>query len=432
MRTNFRADQLADPHLAEAEHSFRACVHCGFCTATCPTYLLLGDERDSPRGRIQLMQNMLEKDATPSPETVLHLDRCLSCLGCRTTCPSDVDYSVLIDTARVHIANRYRRPFTERAYRAAVLYVLSHPRIFAFVLALGRVFAPVARLLPGKLGSLARKVPPRNRFNAAQRRAALQPASPKRDIALLPGCVQRVLAPQIDLAAARVLARQGDAVRALPKSGCCGALAFHMGKADEARTLARALMAAVESGSPQAAIVLNTASGCAAFLKEYPRLFLGESDEARAKAFAAKVRDFSELVSDVKELEAVPQSLRVAYHPPCSLQHGQRLKGQAEAALQACGFTLMPFAEEHLCCGSAGSYSLLQPEISAVLRARKLAALNASGADVIVSGNIGCLTQLSGFDTSSPAFHLAELLDHATGGATPETLKTLASKKNLI
>ncbi len=426
MRTNFRQDQLADPHLRASEASLRACVHCGFCTATCPTYVLLGDERDSPRGRIALIQNMLETGAAPTPETVLHIDRCLSCLGCRTTCPSNVDYSVLVDTARVHIENHYRRPFAERAYRASVLLVLTRPKLFSPALTLGRIAAPLARLLPGKLGALAKKIPARKILNAEQKRSAPVPQSPKRSIALLPGCVQRALAPEIDLAAARVLASQGDAAKALSQSGCCGALAFHMGKADEAKALARAMMRAVEQGAANADAILNTASGCAAFLKEYPKLFLGEPEESRAIEFAAKVRDFSELV-EPDALRSVRGGLRVAYHPPCSLQHGQKLKGQAEAALRSLGFTLMPFAEEHLCCGSAGSYSLLQPEISGELRARKRAAINASGAQIIVSGNIGCLTQLSGIETESlPALHLAELLDHATGGATPETLKTLA------
>ena len=407
MRTGFSPAQLADPHLAQAEASLRACVHCGFCTATCPTYVLLGDERDSPRGRIALMQNMLEKGEAPTAETVLHIDRCLSCLGCRTTCPSSVDYAVLIDTARAHIENTYRRPLADRIYRGFVLAVLTRPKLFGFFIALARAFAPLLRVIPGKLGLLAAKTAKREAPPAQPTVAA--PTNPRLRIALLPGCVQRTLAPEIDRAAMNVLARQGDRADALAASGCCGALAFHMGNEHRAKTQARALMDAVEKGAASADAVLNTATGCTAFLKDYPRLFLGDPDEVRARAFAAQVKDFSELAEAPPRVEGLPA---IAYHPPCSLQHGQGLRGQAEALLRAAGFHLAPITEDYLCCGSAGSYSLLQPDIAASLRIRKLEALKGSGAELMVTGNIGCLMQLSG-DDALPAYHLAELLDQA-------------------
>jgi len=425
MRTAFSKQQLADPHVAESEKSLRKCVHCGFCTATCPTYVLLGDERDSPRGRIMLIQQMLEDGGTPSAETVTHIDRCLSCLGCRTTCPSGVDYAALVDTARVHIAKTYTRPLGQRLFRGFVQKVLTSPGLFSTFAALGRLFAPIATRLPGRLGTMARKVPKKHHLRH-EHREVLKTAPNAAKVAVLEGCVQKSLAPEIDLAARRVLARGGIKAEALADAGCCGSLALHMGNEETAKAHARRVIAAFEHEETHGPLagLLSSATGCTAFLKDYPRLFLGDAAWfPRAVAFAERVRDFTELAvpAHAPSERVAFLNLNIAYHPPCSLQHGQRIVGHGEALLTAAGFRLVSFTDQHLCCGSAGSYSILQPEISDGLKAKKLASIKASGANVIASGNAGCLTQLSA--TGGPATaHIAELLDWAEGGPKPVAL----------
>lgn len=425
MRTAFTAEQLNDPQLSAAEGSLRRCVHCGFCTATCPTYVLLGDERDSPRGRIALIQNMLESGAAPTPETVRHIDRCLSCLGCSTACPSGVDYAALIDAGRGYIEENYKRPLLERIFRNFVLRVLMYPILFTLMTTLGTYLSTIASRLPGKLGKMARKTPVKQRLRA-EHKGVLQADSSARRIALLPGCVQRVLAPAVDTSTRRVLARRKLDAQPLRGSGCCGSLAFHMGETNLAKKCARKTIEAFEKAHKERPLeaTLITATGCSAFLKEYGTLFAGDRKwEDRAKAFVSKVRDFVELVEPCEEpaQEIAFQDLDVAYHPPCSLQHGQNIQELGEKLLTSAGFKLAPFAETHMCCGSAGSYSMLQPEISDNLRARKLAAINASGATVIASGNVGCINQLSGHG-APPGVHIAELLDWADGGPKPANL----------
>jgi glycolate oxidase iron-sulfur subunit len=426
VRTAFTPEQLADPQLRAAEDSLRRCVHCGFCTATCPTYVLLGDERDSPRGRIALIQNMLESGAAPNTETVRHIDRCLSCLGCRTACPSGVDYAALVDRAREHIHKTFKRPFTERAFRSFVLTVLMHPGLYKVLTVLGRSLATVASSLPGRLGKMGRKIPQAHTLDAEHKTVVDAGAGAAR-VALLPGCVQRALSPEIDAATRRVLARSKLNAEPINHSGCCGALAFHMGDTRLAKKYARKLIEAVENdgaNSPFAAVTM-TATGCTAFLKKYQALFEGDAIwEPRAKAFVEKIRDFVELIEPSAEpTHAIAMGdMRVAYHPPCSLQHAQRIEGKGEALLAAAGFKLTSFADTHLCCGSAGSYSILQPEISEALRARKVTAIKDSGATLIASGNIGCITHLSGAH-APPAVHIAELLDWADGGPKPAAIK---------
>jgi glycolate oxidase iron-sulfur subunit len=420
MRTNFRAEQLADPHMKDAEKALRACVHCGFCTATCPTYLVLGDERDSPRGRIVLMQAMLESGKPPTAETVKHLDQCLSCLGCKTACPSGVDYSALIEKSRGYIEDNYRRPLGDRLFRSFILFVLTRPKLFAVMAALGRALAPIAVRLPGKLGIMARKAGVENPSTLAPPTASRSPSpvttgeeNKGARVLLLPGCVQRVLAPQTDEAAASVLGQQGLRVEPLPQTGCCGALAYHMGKTKEGKNYARAIIRAFEAEATKGDVeaVMMTASGCSAFLKEYVRVFADEPDwKARVEAFVAKMKDFTELAKPNSPAREIADAPVIAYHPPCSLQHGQRIIGRGEALLKAAGFKLAAIPDSHLCCGSAGSYSLLHPEIANELRARKLAAIRSTGAQMIASANIGCLTHLSG---ELPAAHIAELLDWA-------------------
>ena len=419
MRTNFSPESLADPILAEAERNLRACVHCGICTATCPTYVLLGDERDSPRGRIVMMQQMLEQGGPVSKETVHHLDRCLSCLGCRTACPSGVNYPRLIDAARAHIETHYRRPWRERLVRAIIARLLPSRGATKFAVAMARLFAPIATRLPGPLGRLSQTA---NTLGSVHRELAVAIVSTRR-IALIAGCVQTALAPQIDDAVGRILARRGRSVVPLQDAGCCGALAHHLGRREDAKTFARRSIVAFEKAQSLAPIeaVLMSATGCAAQLREYPHLFADEPEWLRrASAFAEKVRDFSALAEP--RAGAPPHRLRLAWQMPCSLQHAlKELPEPGIAQLRAAGFDVVTIPEGHLCCGSAGSYSILQPEIAAALRARKLANIAALRVDAVASPNIGCLLHLSGTD-APPVVHPAELIDWAEGGPMPAAI----------
>jgi glycolate oxidase iron-sulfur subunit len=418
MRTGFSATQLADPHIADAERSLRACMHCGICTATCPTYVLLGDERDGPRGRIVMMQKMLEDGGAPSAETVLHVDRCLSCLACRTACPSSVDYARLVDVARAHIETHYRRTLGDRLLRWFIAHALTRPNHIRFGLALARFFSPVAGALPGRLGAIARlgAALPRPEPN----RLSAQPPRQPRRIALLPGCVQGVVAPEIDEALIRVLARRGLAASPLKGSGCCGAVAHHLGKTAEAKAWARRIIESFERASGDFEAVAISATGCGAHLKELPHLFRGDAVwEPRARALAEKLRDVSELASPKESWP--PRRLKVAFHVACSAQNGLRLEGKPQELLRKAGFDVLEIPEGHLCCGSAGSYSLLQPEISGELRARKLRNIASIAPDVVATGNIGCLIHLSG--AAQAVVHYIELLDWVEGGAKPRALR---------
>ena len=419
MRYNFTAEQLADPQVGPAAKAVRSCVHCGICTATCPTYVLLGDERDSPRGRIVLMKDMLEKGGAPTREQVHHIDRCLSCLNCKTACPSSVNYQRLVDQARTHIHEHYRRPLGERILRWTIAKVMTRPALVRIGLLLAKVGAPVALILPGRLGAMAR-IGLSARPQGPEPTQFPKPAVVKQRIAIMPGCVQGALSPQIDAAVGRVLARRGIELVALEGSGCCGALPHHMGREHDSQEWAKKAIIAYERGTYDG--VLITATGCSSQLKDYAHQFAGDPVwEPRARAFAAAARDFAELCAPLKTTP--PQALRVAYHPACSMQNSLKLNGAGETMLEAAGFTVTPFAESHLCCGSAGTYSILQPELSSALRDRKLGNIAAAEPDVLVSGNIGCLQHLAaGTGKLQPILHLAELLDWAEGGAKPANL----------
>ncbi len=420
MRTNFTPTQLTDPHITAVEKNLRACVHCGICTATCPTYQLLGDERDGPRGRIVLMQNMLEKGGAPDAETVLHVDRCLSCLACRSACPSSVDYARLVDEARQHIQTHYRRPMADKLLRWLIATMMTRPALVRLGIFLSHFAGPLTALLPGRLAGMARM--------GAQ--APLQgPASPPRAIlpnarriALMPGCVQAALAPQIDEAVARVLARRGFELVPLEGAGCCGSLVHHLGRSEDAKDWARRAVSAFEhaGGADSFDGVLITATGCSAHLKDLEHLFLDDPLWLpRAKALADATRDFLELAQP--GTPAAPRGVRIAWHAPCSSQNGLKVAGRAEALLAAAGFEVASIPEAHLCCGSAGSYSILQPEIAGALRARKLANIASVRPDIVATSNIGCLTYLAGAE-APPVIHLAELLDWAEGGPLPVAL----------
>ena len=424
MRNSFTPDQMADPQLGPATKAVRACVHCGICTANCPTYVTLGDERDGPRGRIVLMQKMLEAGGEPTAETVHHIDRCLSCLNCKTACPSSVNYQRLVDHSRAYIQEHYRRPLADRVLRWTIAKVMTRPALVRLGLLFAWAGSPVARILPGKLGAMAR-MGLAARPQGPEPQDFPAPAIVKQRIAIMAGCVQQALAPQIDVAVGRVLARRGIQLVALEGAGCCGALPHHMGREDESRTFAKRAILAFEAGQYDG--VLITATGCSAQLKDIAHQFAGDAEwEPRAKKFAAAAKDFLDLATPVAG--KAPADIRVAYHPACSLQNSLKMNGFGEAVLSAAGFTLVPFGEPHLCCGSAGTYSILQPELSQSLRGRKLGNIMAANPDVIVSGNIGCLTHLAG--PGAPiALHLAELLDWAEGGPKPANLEIPAAPR---
>ena len=425
MQTRFSPAQLDDPATARAAGIIRNCVHCGFCTATCPTYLLTGDELDSPRGRIWLIKDMLEAGGPPTATAVRHVDRCLGCLSCVTTCPSGVDYRQLVDTARDHIAEHHTRPWHDRALRRLLSLVLTRPVLFGTATRMGRLVRPLAGRMPKPVAALLAMVPARA-ATAAMLRAGVFPATGTRTarVALHPGCVQPVLRPEIDTAAIRLLNRHGVDVVVAATGICCGALDHHMGRAARARALAAANIVAWEAAIAADGLdaILVTASGCGTVVKHYDELFADDPAwQARARRIMALTRDVSEYLATLTLLPPViAPGLAVAYHAACSLQHGQQVRGAPRDLLGACGFAVREIGEGHICCGSAGTYSILQAEMAGALRMRKQVAIRATGAGVVVSGNIGCLEHLDSADV--PTVHLVELLDWATGGAAPSAL----------
>ena len=426
MQTSFSAAQLADPDTKEAEGILRTCVHCGFCTATCPTYALLGDELDSPRGRIYLIKDMLENNRPASEREVKHIDRCLSCLACMTTCPSGVNYMHLVDHARAHIERTYQRPLIDRALRLLLRVVLPRPSVFRLSLYGSMLGKPLARLMPAKLRPMLALAPARVPAASAVDRPQVFPAMGVRTrrVALLTGCAQRVLAPQINESTIRLLTRHGCEVVVAKGAGCCGALTHHLGK--DAHGYARANIEAwgrETLGAGLDAVVIN-ASGCGTAVKDYGFIFRNDPALAEpARKVSALARDITELMTEIGLQPPVnPGGLRVAYHSACSLQHGQRVTQAPKRLLQAAGFTVADVPEGHLCCGSAGTYNLLQPEIAGQLRDRKVANIARTKPDVIAAGNVGCMTQIAS-GTGTPVVHTVELLDWATGGPRPAGLK---------
>ncbi|MCC2111530.1 MAG: glycolate oxidase subunit GlcF [Hyphomicrobiales bacterium] len=437
MQTTFSEARRADPQIAMAESILRKCVHCGFCTATCPTFVLLGDERDSPRGRIYLIKDMLENDRPATRQDVTHIDRCLSCLSCTTTCPSGVDYMHLVDHARVHIEKTYRRPVMDRMLRNILTLVLPWPARFRaslFGAFYGRPLAPFMAHIPGlrqvaaMLALSPVRLPPRS--NSEGPGAFPPPAARRGRVALLSGCAQPVLAPEINDATIRILNRVGIEVVLAEGEGCCGALVHHMGREEDALATARrnvdAWMREIDGEGLDA--ILITASGCGTTVKDYGHML------ARDPAYAEKAERVASLARDVSEyLEKTdlgtpvsPTGLRVAYHSACSMQHGQKITRTPKILLSHAGFEVHDIPEGHLCCGSAGTYNIMQPEIATRLRDRKIANIEKVAPDVIAAGNIGCITQLAA-GTNIPIVHTVELLDWAYGGPRPEKLDRLGS-----
>jgi glycolate oxidase iron-sulfur subunit len=440
MQTSFTLAQLADPQTAEAEKILRACVHCGFCTATCPTYVLLGDELDSPRGRIYLIKDMLEHDRPGTAEVVKHVDRCLSCLSCMTTCPSGVHYMHLVDHARDHIEKTYKRPLADRLIRDLLARVLPDPALFRWAAVAGLVGKPFAPALKAiglkRLAAMLSLTPSHVPAPPSDRSRKVYPAEGERRgrVALLAGCINPVLAPSTNEAAIRVLNRHGIEVVIAEGDGCCGSLVHHMGREAQAMTQAKHLIDAwmVEIDGEGLDAILMTVSGCGTVVKDYGFLLRTDS------AYAEKAKAVSRLAKDVSEylytLELTPtgtaKPLAVAYHSACSLQHGQKIVAAPKELLCKLNFIVKDVPEGHLCCGSAGTYNILQPSLADRLRDRKVANIERLEPDVVAAGNIGCITQIAA-GTSIPVVHTVELIDWATGGPVPEGLRDLAAKQRV-
>ncbi len=434
MQTNFDPQQLTDPRVAEAEKILRRCVHCGLCTAVCSTYVVLGDERDSPRGRIYLMKDMFEKGGRPTAQVQHHLDRCLSCLSCMTTCPSGVDYMHLVDLARVEIEQKGSRSPKDRLMRRLLAYVIPYPDRFRAAIKLtplAKPFIPLLRRfgfkeLAAMLAMAPEREAPPGQFSGPGTAATLGERRVR--VILSTGCAQQVLRPDINDATIRLLARCGVDVVVSAGAGCCGALVHHLGKEHEAHVQARrnidAWMKEIAK-EPVDAIIIN-ASGCGTTVKDYGHMLKGDA------AYAEKAQQISDLTRDVSEFLAAFElgaprrwsSLRVAYHSACSLQHGQRVNDEPRLLLRQAGFSVSAVPEGHICCGSAGTYNIMQPEIATELRDRKVKNIRSVKPDIVAAGNIGCITQIaSGMET--PVVHTIELLDWAYGGPVPRGIEHL-------
>jgi len=436
MQTFFKPDQLIDPDFKRSNEILRACVHCGFCTATCPTYQVLGDELDSPRGRIYLIKDMLENNRIPDARTVKHIDRCLSCLACMTTCPSGVHYMHLIDHARAYINDHYKRPWHDRALRWVLAQVIPYPTRFRLALLGAKIARPFVRFVPdarlrAMISMAPKQVPPVSRNDDPQSFAPIVPK--KKRVALMTGCAQRALNTDINDATIRVLRRFGCEVVIPKDQGCCGALTHHMGKVDASHASAeaniRAWMAEI-NGEGLDAIVINT-SGCGTTVKDYGHMFRDTPLAQEAATISALAKDISEVLVDLDLPKGDDKDMTIAYHAACSLQHGQKIKDHPKTLLKHAGFRVAEPRDPHLCCGSAGTYNLLQPEISGQLKDRKVKTLEAVNPDIIAAGNIGCMMQI-GSATSVPIVHTVELIDWATGGPKPAALTQSADRSDPI
>ncbi len=429
MQTNFSLAQLADSDTQEANTILRTCVHCGFCNATCPTYLELGDELDGPRGRIYLIKDMLENDRVPSERVVTHIDRCLSCYACMTTCPSGVNYGHLVDQARHRIEERYHRPLMDRVTRAFLATVLPRPALFRLALAGAALAKPLRTMLPARLRAMLALAPNLPPSPSPLLRAQVFPGEGPRKhrVALFRVCAQQVLAPRIDEATIRLLTRHGCEVVIVEGQACCGSLTHHMGR--YSRGFMRAAIDALmrESDARGLDAIVSNVSGCGATIKEYGHIFRDEpAYAAKAARVSGLARDVSEFVACLALKPVTVPKLRIAYHAACSLQHGQRVVAEPKSLLVAAGFTVLEIPEAHICCGSAGTYNMLQPELSAALRARKQKNIASTTPDAVATGNIGCITQIA-LGGDYPVLHLVELLDWATGGPAPDAVSALSA-----
>lgn len=427
MKTSFTQEQLRDPEIAEANGILETCVHYGFCTNACPTYVLTRDENESPRGRIDLIREMLETGGAPKSETVRHIDSCLSCLSCMSTCAVKVDYAHLVDRARAHIERHHRRPVFDRVLRAGLAHLLTRPGLFGLALSAARATKPLRGLLPGRLRPLLDMVPASATPEILKAQVFPAEGRRRKRVALLAGCAQQALNGNINAATVRLLRRHGCEVVVIAGAGCCGSLPLHMGKEASARAFARRAILAwsreqVSHGLD--AIVVN-ASGCGTTIKDYGHLFMHEAETKQmAVQIAALTRDVSEMLMELGL--AVPQKMpayRVAYHDPCSIQHGQKVTRQPRELLRMAGFDVVDVPEKHFCCGSAGTYNLLQPKMAAALGERKAHHIASTDPDLVATANIGCMMQIAAHSTL-PILHLVELLDWASGGPVPSLVAT--------
>jgi glycolate oxidase iron-sulfur subunit len=439
VQTNFTLAQLADHETARSEHILRKCVHCGFCTATCPTFVLLGDERDSPRGRIYLIKAMLEGNRAPTAQEVRHVDRCLSCLSCMTTCPSGVNYMHLVDHGRHRIEESYKRSLPDRLMRDLLAWLMPRPTLFRWAMVLGRLAKPLAPVLPAtssdpggatffrRLRAILDAVPASVAPPSPVDRPQTFPAAGlrRKRVALMPGCGQQVLAPEVNEATVRLLTRHDIEVVNVAGSGCCGSSVLHVGRNEQAIELAKANITAwlhEIDGAGLDAIVIN-ASGCGTTVKDYGNMLAAEPEwHARAERVANLAKDVSEVMAEVGLVNVTPRPLTVAYHSACSMQHGQKVIEPPKKLLREAGFTVKDVPEGHLCCGWAGTYQVLQPELSRRLRDRKVANIESVKPDVIAAGNFGCIGNIAA-GTGIPIAHTVELLDWATGGPRPAAFR---------
>jgi len=437
MQTSFTLTQLSDPNIADANDILRSCVHCGFCTATCPTYALLGDELDGPRGRIYLIKDMLEQDRPASNTDVRHIDRCLSCLSCMTTCPSGVNYMHLVDHGRRHIEQTYRRPFFDRMLRSALGWVLPDGQRLKWAQRAAAVASPFAALLPVPLRNMVRLAKKKNVKSKVMTPKNLKSAGDQKyRVALLTGCVQDNLNPAINQATIRLLTRHGCDVVVLPEVGCCGSINHHLGQEDRTLAIVKANVEAWRSSGQEKPFdaVISNISGCGTMLKDYGFLLRSDLQHAeKAARISSLACDITEFMTRIGLNETgLPSVLRIAYQSPCSMQHGQGITEEPIALLRGCGFDVVQPVGGHLCCGSAGTYNILQSDIAEELRDQKITSLSALSPDIIASGNIGCMTQLDqagADDMPCPIVHTVELLDWATGGPLPEALADMKAAR---
>ncbi len=438
MQTDFTLAQLADPVTARSNDILRKCVHCGFCTATCPTFLLLSDERDSPRGRIYFIKAMIEGDRAPTASEVRHIDRCLSCLSCMTTCPSGVNYMHLVDHGRDHIERNYARPLSDRFMRGLLALLMPRPALFRWTMVLGRLAKPLAAMLPATssdpggatflrrlramLEAVPDKIAPPSPVDRPQTFAAVGPS--RKRVALMPGCGQQVLAPEVNEATVRLLTRHGVEVVIAAGSGCCGSSVLHVGRNDLALALAKTNIEAwlKEIDGPGLDAIVINASGCGTTVKDYGHMLADDPQwRDNAERVARLAKDISEVMVEVGLANVTARPLTVAYHSACSMQHGQKVTEQPQKLLRDAGFIVKDVPDGHLCCGWAGTYQVLQPELSRRLRDAKVANIESLHPDLIASGNFGCIGNIAS-GTGIPIAHTVELLDWATGGPKPVSL----------
>ena len=426
MRTEFSAELLEDPDMQAMEGILRKCVHCGFCNSTCPTFQLTGDELDGPRGRIYLMKSMFEEQATPSEKVVERLDRCLSCLSCMTTCPSGVDYMHLIDQGREYIEEKHDRKWTDRLQRLSLARILTNAKYFQVLMKVAQLFSPLHRLLPRVIARPLRLAAQTTKKSSVEFEPFYPAATQYRgSVALLTGCVQQVMDTEINQASIRLLNKQGFDVHVLGQSTCCGAIEHHLG---EKQLTQQRVNANIENWVPVLETVdaiITNASGCGTMLKDYAYL-MREKNSPIANKITAASKDICEFLhgQDIISDSFSRKKLSIAYQSPCSMQHGQKIEQEPVALLREFGYRVTTINDAHLCCGSAGTYNILQAEFAEKLGRQKADNIQLTNADVVASGNLGCMLQLRQY-SSLPFVHTVQLLDWASGGPEPDAIHKL-------